>query len=111
MATLYISNAFSPSMLTYAPGGTSVRFEPISTEWVISLLDESENTVSCVGHANTAAVFSSLLKADIPMNRIAVKLRFGDQMIIGTIDQRLPEGATELPEEAEINWLLVEKEV
>jgi hypothetical protein len=63
---------------------------------------------SAVGHADTAAVFSSLLGVPVPMERRTVTLQPGETALVGQYSgPRLPEGATTLPEEATITWLLV----
>jgi hypothetical protein len=64
--------------------------------------------ISAVGHADTAAVFSSILDRAIEPNRISVKLTRDDMAIVGQyVGPRLPEGATTLPEGAAIEWWLV----
>ena len=121
----YISNAFSPSML----GGINyeVMFEffdpenPIKGEfgitpldaWVCSITEQylweywkDDTVVSCVGHKDTAAVFSVAVEEEVPVNRIPVTLNAGDFMLIGTPTERLPEGTTQLPEGVEIRWCL-----
>ena len=63
---------------------------------------------SIIGHENTAAVFSSLLGIDLPMNRESVQLTDKQMLLVGQYSgPRLPEGATELPEGASIRWWLV----
>lgn len=64
---------------------------------------------SAVGHADTAALFSSVLGLPVPCNRVTVSLKAGDNVVVGQYKgPRLPEGATELPEGAEIRWVAVE---
>ena len=61
-----------------------------------------------VGHADTAAVFSSVLGVEIPCNRATVALKEGDVALVGQYSgPRLPEGATALPEGAAIKWVVV----
>jgi hypothetical protein len=125
MTTLYIANAFSPSMIAfsdYLGPVANLNFVQIPQHRAVEIVRDQEileqeslhqypivhEVVSCVGHANTAAVFSSLLDTEVLMNRVSVKLGPNDRMIIGTPNIRLPEGATELPEGTQITWLLVE---
>ena len=64
--------------------------------------------VSAVGHADTAAVFSSVLGVEIPCNRATVALKEGDVALVGQYSgPRLPEGAVSLPEGAAIKWVIV----
>jgi len=131
----YIANAFSPSML----GGINyeVLFEFFSPnefpwaeneehallEWInrytyddtpkeFLVKTEEKTIVSCVGHKDTAQVFSSVLDIHVPVNRISVTLNAGDFMLIGTPKDsdgkqvRLPEGATTIPDGVQIGWCL-----
>lgn len=64
---------------------------------------------SCIGHQTTAEILSSMLGRDIPCNRCTVDLKEGEKAIIAQYKgPRLPEGATKLPEGAEIVCYLVE---
>jgi len=66
---------------------------------------------SCVGHPDTARLFSRILGREVPANRVSVSLdpHQGDILLVGQYQgPRLPEGATKLPEGASISWLLVE---
>lgn len=96
----YVANAFSVGMLVQSE---SLHFEFLE-EGAVSV---PSSFVSCVGHKDTAAVFSSLLGTEVPMNRVSVTLLKGDEILVGTPNQRLPEGATELPEGAHISWVLI----
>ena len=63
---------------------------------------------SAIGHADTARILSGILGVDISTNRISVTLNSGDSAIVAQyIGPRLPEGATQLPEGAEIRFYLV----
>lgn len=88
---VYIGNAFSLQMLAEEQSLVSV----VPADW-----DEiPANVISCIGHADTAAVASSLAGREIPCNRISVTLRPGDEMfVIQVTGGRLPEGSTTLPE-------------
>jgi hypothetical protein len=69
----------------------------------------AEGFESAVGHADTAAVFANVLGLTVEARRATVSLKTGDRAVVGQYrGPRLAEGATELPEGATIQWLLVE---
>ncbi len=75
-------------------------------------ISQLNNCESCIGHADTAKVLSSILEMDIPTNRVTVQLRENERCIVAQyIGPRLPEGAISLPEGAEIRFFLVKMEV
>jgi len=97
-------NAFSLNMVAHPA--------VIETRPVVSLAEARRLAAggfeSAVGHADTAAVFSSLLGVPVPMERRTVKLQPGEIALVGQYSgPRLPEGATTLPPGATITWLLV----
>jgi hypothetical protein len=99
---IYLGNAFSLNMV--------VSF-PVSISCVE--VDASEVTKadfsSVVGHQDTANVFSDILHRDVRMVRATLKLELGDVLYVGQLSgNRLPEGATSLPDGAVIKWLKVE---
>jgi hypothetical protein len=70
---------------------------------------EAVDRESIVGHADTAALFTSLLGRPVAENRASVTLDRGDTILVGQYKgPRLPEGTTALPEGAKIEWILVE---
>ena len=80
---------------------------PASLDKVVTELKYG-TVVSCVGHADTAAILSKLIGLDLPVNRVSVKLEKGDLLIVGQyVGQRLPEGTIELPEGAAIEWWII----
>ncbi|MFA5183937.1 MAG: DUF1874 domain-containing protein [Patescibacteria group bacterium] len=100
---MFLLNAFSLNMISIFP--IAIKVEEISLEQAKALAAE---TISAVGHADTANVFSSVLGVNVPTNRTTVVLKKDDQALVGQyIGPRLPEGATTLPEGATIKWLLV----
>ena len=116
---IYICNAFSLSMLDRE---TQARFarDPLGgprtprpvedvAEWFVAWRSHSEiEVISAVGHADTAAIFSSILFYPVKVNRVSVKLDIDSKALIGQyIGPRLPEGATELPEGARIEWWFI----
>jgi hypothetical protein len=81
-----------------------IHVEEISLEQAKTL---AVDTMSAVGHADTAKVFGSVLGVEIPANRTTVVLKKDDQALVGQyIGPRLSEGITTLPEGATIKWLL-----
>lgn len=106
---MLVLNALSANMLALSCDAytMNVRITQITPMEVRSTLLR-EGVESAVGHADTAAVFSSVLGLDISFNRETVSLKAGDQAIVGQYSgPRLPEGTTILPEGATIKWLLV----
>ena len=100
---MYLLNAFSANMLEELTA--LVRFTEISATTMAELAQES---VSAVGHADTAALFSAILGIEVPCNRVTVTLKSGESALLGQYTgPRLPEGATTLPEGASIKWVLV----
>ena len=88
---VYLSNAFSLQMLTQFPVEISVM--------EIDPADVPTNAVSVIGHADTAAVVSSILGREVPANRTSISLDTGDELYVAQlIGGRLPEGSTTLPE-------------
>lgn len=103
---MFLLNSFSLNMLVDMTA--TVRFTEIDETSTAAALAQSEWT-SAVGHADTAAILSNVLGLPVPCNRVTVTLKAGDRAIVGQYKgPRLAEGATELPEGAEIKWVTVE---
>lgn len=103
---MYLSNAFSLSMLPFT-GTSTIETTPIGKEEAVRLLGREWKDV--VGHTTTAYLFSHILEVPVETNRVSVALKPGDEMVVGQYSgPRLPEGATELPEGASIKWILVQ---
>ena len=99
---MFLLNAFSLNMIV---GNADIVVREVSLKTAASLAADCE---SAVGHADTAAVFSSVLGVEIPCNRVSVTLKEGDVALVGQYSgPRLPEGATTLPEGATIKWVVV----
>lgn len=103
---IVLLNAFSFNMVdTSEPG--QLRFEPLDAAETASLLSRNGFT-SAVGHAETATLLSKDLGLKVGYARATVKLKRGDRAVIAQyIGPRLPEGATELPPGAVINYINV----
>lgn len=103
---IYLANAFSLQMVD--SDDCTVRVRTASVSAVATALN-GLSWQSCVGHADTAAVFSAVLGLDVPQNRVNVTLRPGDLLLVGQLTGgRLPEGATALPEGFRLVWKRVE---
>ena len=85
-------------------GGVNVNFVEISD---LEEIKEAE-TVSAVGHPDTAAAISDLLGKEVPANRISISLNKGDVLYVAQlIGGRLPEGCKTLPEGFQIKFYKV----
>ena len=100
---LHICNAFSINMLS---GDTFAAFTKITPEYAAKIVAE-EGYVSHVGHEDMAKVMGNILGVDLPMNRDTFTVDV-DYLIVGQYrGPRLPEGTTELPEGAVVEWWVV----
>ena len=99
---MFLLNAFSLNMIV---GNADISVREVSQKVAAILADAC---ASAVGHADTAAVFSSVLGVPVPCNRATVALKEGDVALVGQYSgPRLAEGAVSLPEGATIKWLVV----
>lgn len=110
---IFLCNAFSINMLSETET-CGVTFSPITLREARELWDEGsfrceEQRVVAIGHADTARVVGRLLGEEVEASRISVRFRPDvDTLIVAQLrGPRLPEGATELPEGATIEWWLV----
>lgn len=96
----YIANSFSLSML---PRGGDIEIRCLNASEAAAMAEHVD--MSIVGHVDTAAIFSDALQREFPVNRQSITLKEGDELLVGQYTgPRLPEGATSLPEGAEITW-------
>ena len=101
----YLTNAFSLNMLLSFDG--YIKTQEITAAAAAAMVKE-DGLTSAVGHADTAAVFSSVLGIEVPMSRVTVSLVQGDRILVGQYSGiRLPEGATTLPPGSQIRWVVV----
>ena len=83
----------------------SIRYvinSPILTDWgkydykKISVKEAkhflSTDFISAVGHKSTAQFLSLLTGVNIPVNRVAIKMKTGDIALVFKLKVRLPEG-------------------
>lgn len=113
---IYITNAFSLQMLPVwrrqQHVRTHVQVEPILGD-PADALDQLERdyhtrALSAVGHPETAAVFSKVLDREVPLNRVSLHMDTDTILLVGQLTGgRLPEGATTLPRNLQLQWLLV----
>lgn len=100
--TIYLGNAFSLQMLDVTVSNT-VNIVPVGIEEIAS-----SDFMSVIGHADTAAVVSNILKREVAPNRVSVRLEKGDVLYVAQVTGgRLPEGATTLPEGFSLAFLKV----
>ena len=108
MSKIVIANAFSINMLSLEVGVTDLQVCPASPDVIRQEVEEAGGFSSIVGHADTAAVFSSLLGLDVAHNRAAFKFDESSVLFVGELSGgRLPEGATTMPEGVKISWVMV----
>lgn len=86
---VYLSNAFSLSMLQMDPANVLI-IRPIDLDTVRDLLKRGFE--SAVGHQSTAEILTLLLGLEVKMNRIAIKLEAGDILVVFQLSIRLQEG-------------------
>ena len=99
---MFILNAFSLNMIV---GNADIAVREVSVTVAAGL---AADCTSAVGHADTAAVFESVLGVPVPCNRVSVTLKEGDVALVGQYSgPRLPEGCSVLPEGATIKWVVV----
>lgn len=105
---LVLSNAFSLNMLP-SDGYKRCRLDilPLSMENARGILATNSHR-SAVGHPQTAEILTGLFGFPVPCSRETVKLDERDRLLVAQYrGPRLPEGATMLPEGAEIRFYLV----
>jgi hypothetical protein len=99
-----LANAFSLNMLNKNKVLLSV--EQISLDEAKTVL--ADGFISAIGHQDTANVLSNLLGIDVPMNRVNVVLDSSVTLVVAQYKgPRLPEGATQLPVGATIEFYTV----
>jgi len=109
---LYLSNAFSLNMLPRE--WRRYEFVPLSpAEAAVLAYILRDRLQNVIGHADTAAVVASVLQAEVAglelpaPQRATVRLERDDEVIIAQYTgPRLPEGATQLPEGARLEFWL-----
>lgn len=92
-----------------APKGGLLEFRPITPNFALILIASAPKDITivhAVGHEQTVQLANKQLGQDaVKYARISVQLQSGDDLVLCQyIGPRLPEGATTLPEGAEIRW-------
>lgn len=96
---IYLCNAFSMNMVS-VEDFTLIRARKVTPA------DVPQNAISAIGHADTARVVSGILGYEVPANRMNVFLEKDDVLFVAQYKgPRLPEGATQLPEGATLEFL------
>ena len=107
----YLGNALSLGMLDHLDpeGSCCGTLEVVALTTTEAAVWAAENEwTSCVGHQDTALLFSAMLEQTVVMRRESTSLRPGDSILVGQYNgPRLPEGALQLPTGAKIRWMLV----
>lgn len=102
-----VLNAFSLQMLTSLfedSCAVNVTFKKVSVDYAAEIL-EVAGCESHVGHADIAHIMSEQLGTTVAFNRQPTALSAGEiALICQYVGGRLPEGATALPEGAELRW-------
>jgi len=107
---IYICNAISLGMLSGDVQSASLQLTEIADprEFLRDVGARFGQVVSAVGHADTAALFATLLDRPVAPARVTLQFSPYDVYLVGQLaGPRLPEGATTLPEGASIRWILV----
>lgn len=110
--TLYVLNA-SPLSVFPRHRHILAHWQPMTVNSAICEIVghqlEGGAVVSAIGHEDTARVVSTLLKTELAANRISVELQEGNKMIVAQLSgERLPPGATTLPDGAIIDFYLLQ---
>ena len=95
----YLGNAFSLNMIP-VENFTLIRARKVTPA------DVPQSAISVIGHADTAKIVSGILNYEVPANRVNVTLESGDVLYVAQYKgPRLPEGATQLPEGATLEFI------
>jgi hypothetical protein len=109
MAKFYLTNAMSINMFEHSDGARSLAIVPVTAQAAHNLI-VNENAKSAIGHKDTARIVSSLLGIEISANRETIKFPSPHSanrvslVVAQYSGPRLPEGTTELPEGAKIEF-------
>lgn len=96
---IFLGNAFSLQMLN---GDCTISVKEVAPA------DIPADAISCIGHADTASVVSSILGKSVEVNRVSVKLTESDALYVAqVVGGRLPEGSTTIPDGMSIKFLKV----
>ena len=97
---LYLANAFSLNMLDFNnENELTIKIEKKISEEMVKEILSKQNFVSAIGHESTARLISKKLGIEVPANRIQIKAKKGDKIVVLQLLQRLPEGKVLTEEE------------
>lgn len=100
---MFLVNAFSLNMLE-STDLTKVVFIDVTEAYAASTAARCE---SAIGHAELAGLLTAKFGFEVKANRATVKLKDGDSFLVAQYSgPRLEEGATTLPQGAEIKFIL-----
>lgn len=102
---LQLTNAFSISMLPSECNRSIICFKLLNPDEAAARLRSGFE--SFVGHADTAALITTLLTTPVTVNRGAASLTRGPILVAQYQGPRLAEGTTILPQGAEVKFYLV----
>jgi hypothetical protein len=102
-----ITNAISLNMLPQGCASGGIIFRRVTLDEAKRLVRKADTIVSAIGHADTARVDSQQHGIELLADRRSVLL--GDELMLVAqyIGPRLPEGATELPSGARLEFFVV----
>jgi hypothetical protein len=104
----YLANSLSINMIGFSQLGEAkvfiARISPGAAHEILAGGFES-----AVGHESTAALIAADLCLPVRADRQSIKINPGDKLVVAQyVGPRLPEGATELPPGARLDYFLVE---
>jgi hypothetical protein len=102
-----VTNAVSLNMLPPDTTSGGIIFRRITANEARRLVREAGTIVSAIGHADTARLVGEQLGIELPADRRSVTLGNELMLVAQYIGPRLPEGATELPQGARIEYFAV----
>ena len=104
---MVVANAVSLNMLPPEVQSGGIIFRRIGLEEAQRLVREADTVVSAIGHADTARLVGAQLGVELQADRRSVTLGDEYTLIAQYVGPRLPEGTTELPVGARIEFFLV----
>jgi len=102
-----ITNAVSLNMLPPDTNSGGIIFRRLSLSEAQRLVREADTVVSAIGHADTARLVGQQLGVELPPDRRSVVLGNEYILVAQYTGPRLPEGTTELPAGACIEFFAV----
>jgi hypothetical protein len=104
---MVVANAISLNMLPPEVQSGGIIFRRLGLSEAQRLVREAGTIVSAIGHADTARLVGAQLGIELPADRRSVTLGNELMLVAQYTGPRLPEGATELPQGARIEYFAV----